>query len=385
MNLVIPSVVIILLMFIMAFLIFKNIVKRLDVNTKKYFVEKMQEYEYLLKEKQTELENLKNQVNKYENDISSIEDTLKVLKNKKHQSYDNNMLANYVPFDHNKLHDRNDERILFDRPFYKGKEGYVEDIENDDDEDNDYTNGGASKKNNVSDNSEDSNNSGNEEDLENEDAVDSDYDMNDIRKNKKPKYIDENDYRNMQLNMLSDKNSSDDNQEGKSTELLNYIRLPEYKEDSFFYNYKRLKKEFYFDNENLLRAFIKKQVNSNDNKIYNDLMKIKRNFDNNAVYQLITLSSENQKKIISEVLSDEEKELIKFNEKFKNSKKFSTIDFLNYLKELIKKYDPIVYVYVSRSDKSYDYVGKKVKTMYYSNMSEGIIIKYKNRIYDYSI
>ncbi len=385
MNLVIPSVVIILLMFIMAFLIFKNIVKRLDVNTKKYFVEKMQEYEYLLKEKQTELENLKNQVNKYENDISSIEDTLKVLKNKKHQSYDNNMLANYVPFDHNKLHDRNDERILFDRPFYKGKEGYVEDIENDDDEDNDYTNGGASKKNNVSDNSEDSNNSGNEEDLENEDAVDSDYDMNDIRKNKKPKYIDENDYRNMQLNMLSDKNSSDDNQEGKSTELLNYIRLPEYKEDSFFYNYKRLKKEFYFDNENLLRAFIKKQVNSNDNKIYNDLMKIKRNFDNNAVYQLITLSSENQKKIISEVLSDEEKELIKFNEKFKNSKKFSTIDFLNYLKELIKKYDPIVYVYVSRSDKSYDYVGKNVKTMYYSNMSEGIIIKYKNRIYDYSI
>ena len=385
MNLVIPSVVIILLMFIMAFLIFKNIVKRLDVNTKKYFVEKMQEYEYLLKEKQTELENLKNQVNKYENDISSIEDTLKVLKNKKHQSYDNNMLANYVPFDHNKLHDRNDERILFDRPFYKGKEGYVEDIENDDDEDNDYTNGGASKKNNVSENSEDSNNSGNEEDLENEDAVDSDYDMNDIRKNKKPKYIDENDYRNMQLNMLSDKNSSDDNQEGKSTELLNYIRLPEYKEDSFFYNYKRLKKEFYFDNENLLRAFIKKQVNSNDNKIYNDLMKIKRNFDNNAVYQLITLSSENQKKIISEVLSDEEKELIKFNEKFKNSKKFSTIDFLNYLKELIKKYDPIVYVYVSRSDKSYDYVGKNVKTIYYSNMSEGIIIKYKNRIYDYSI
>ena len=43
----------------MAFLIFKNIVKRLDVNTKKYFVEKMQEYEYLLTEKRTELENIK--------------------------------------------------------------------------------------------------------------------------------------------------------------------------------------------------------------------------------------------------------------------------------------------------------------------------------------
>ena len=142
----------------MAFLIFKNIVKRLDVNTKKYFVEKMQEYEYLLTEKQAELEKLKNQVNKYENDISSIEDTLKVLKNTKRQSYDSNMVSNYVAFDHNKLHDRDDEHILFDKPFYKGQEGYIEDIEDDkdDEEDSDYVNGGASKTNNTYDNDEDS-------------------------------------------------------------------------------------------------------------------------------------------------------------------------------------------------------------------------------------
>ena len=58
---------------------------------------------------------------------------------------------------------------------------------------------------------------------------------------------------------------------------------------------------------------------------------------------------------------------------------------VNYLKEQIKLFDPKVYVYVSKSDKSYDYIGNNVKTMYYTNMSEGVIIKYKNKIYDYSI
>lgn len=355
-NLVIPSVVIILIMFIMAFLIFKNIVKRLDVNTKKYFIEKMQEYEYLITEKKNELESLKTKAQEYENTISASKETLSYIEEKsKDNSSSSNSSSIFTPYDGDKL-----EGKLEDRNSSNNKHvNNIEDIESlsANNKEGIEENKDKSKNNNIGDKDNGSNNSL----------------SGDLK-----------DYSNMQVNIVS-KNSSKKKGINKSSELLNYIRVPEYKEDTFFYNYKRLKKDFYFDNETLIRKFIDTQVDSKDDNKYDMLLKLIRTFDNKTIYELITLSNENQKKLVSDILSQEEKDLINFDNKFKDNKKFNSIEFLNYLKEQIKLFDPKVYVYVSKSDKSYDYIGNNVKTMYYTNMSEGVIIKYKNKIYDYSI
>ena len=53
--------------------------------------------------------------------------------------------------------------------------------------------------------------------------------------------------------------------------------------------------------------------------------------------------------------------------------------------KMILEIDPTINVYVSKYDKNYDYIDPYVKTKHYSNMSEGIIIEYKGKRYDFSI
>ena len=85
-------------------------------------------------------------------------------------------------------------------------------------------------------------------------------------------------------------------------------------------------------------------------------------------------------------ISDEDVEkILNFNEKFKNPQKFVVTKLIDELDEKIKRYNPNIYVYVEQDDTNYDFIDKRIKTKTYKNMSEGIIIYYKGKIYDYSI
>ena len=61
-NLIIAAVILIVIMLVFIFILFKNIIKRMDENAKKYFVNKMQDYDYILEEKQAKLEEIKNEI-----------------------------------------------------------------------------------------------------------------------------------------------------------------------------------------------------------------------------------------------------------------------------------------------------------------------------------
>ena len=83
--------------------------------------------------------------------------------------------------------------------------------------------------------------------------------------------------------------------------------------------------------------------------------------------------------------------LTKENKKFiepiiKTIKNFNVLEMLDKIKERMDKISPTIYVYVSGdSNKNYDYLSSKVKTKLFKNMSKGIIIEYKDKLYDYSI
>ena len=113
-------------------------------------------------------------------------------------------------------------------------------------------------------------------------------------------------------------------------------------------------------------------------------MNFRKQFTPETIYELLTLSEEDQYQIISEVIKPGEDKIIQLNKNFKNNK-LDVLKLLKLVEEKIKKNDPIIYVYVGNESLNYNNLGKNIKTRYYKNMSEGVIIHYKGKMYDYSI
>ena len=62
-ELIVAAVILIVIMLLFVFILFKNIMKNMNENAKKYFVNKLQDYDYILEEKQTELEEIREEIN----------------------------------------------------------------------------------------------------------------------------------------------------------------------------------------------------------------------------------------------------------------------------------------------------------------------------------
>ena len=65
--------------------------------------------------------------------------------------------------------------------------------------------------------------------------------------------------------------------------------------------------------------------------------------------------------------------------------RFNIETILKYIDDRMEKIDPTIYIYTNVLDKKYEELDKNIVNKQYNNMSEGIIIKYRNKIYDYSI
>lgn len=252
-EIIIPAVIIIVIMYLFIFIVFKNIIKRIDENGKLYFIDKVQDYDYIIKDKIEKLNELKEEVKELE----------------KHK-----------------------------------------------------------------------------EELE---------------------------------------NVTDDVKEVQNIEISYDLSVPKYREDIFFYNYKELKKNFSFNNENIIRDFVKQHKNTKEEKEYNILKQVKKKFNYDSIYQMLTLPLEDQVRVIKEVITDEEKEYIDIDKIISETKNFDIEKFLLYIEKRMEKVDPIIYVYVTQYSVSYNSIDPNIRTLYYKNMSEGIIIQYRNKIYDYSI
>lgn len=281
-EIMLPTIIIVLIMLVFSMFIFKNMIKRINHKVKLYFIEKLQEYNYLIEEKEEELEKLRNSINDY-------------TKNEKNIS---------MPDSKNAKKEETYTEVMFSSEIEKK--------------------------------------------------------LKEMRKFKK---------------------------ELKERRQMVYdIPTPEYREESFFDTYKDLKKNFKIDNEKTISEFIEKHKTTvKDENKYKALVKFRKQFTPEVIYELLTLGSLEQYQIIEEVISIKEKEAIDFDKNFKNKDKFTILKLLKILETKIKENDPTVYVYVADEKLNYDNLGKNVKTRYYKHMSEGVIIHYKGKMYDYSI
>lgn len=258
-ELIVVAVILIIIMLVFVFILFKNIMKSMNENAKKYFVNKLQDYDYILEEKQKKLERLRME-------LSEIEGH-------------NNILDN------------------------------LEDLE---------------------------------------------LETNTSKCEELPK------------------------------EIKYDLKTPEYRETQFFNNYKEIKKIFSVDNEKIIKEFIEEHKNDKENKEYKALKKIREKFDQTAIYGCLTLKPCDQIKILDEILTATEKKLVEF-QKIKQDNKFNIKKFIKSIELRMEKLEPTIYIYTNGLDKKYDLIDSNIIMKQYNNMSEGIIIKYRNKIYDYSI
>lgn len=136
---------------------------------------------------------------------------------------------------------------------------------------------------------------------------------------------------------------------------------------------------FNINEEKIIKDFVSK-ITVDEN--YFLLESIEDKFSPNLIYKLKMLNTDSQIKEISKMLSDEEYEI--FNS-YLERKKFNLDKFLLELSLLLERTKPHIEVITGNHNKNYDYLSKYIKTTYSEDIYKGIIIKYQNKIYDYSI
>ncbi len=276
MEIIIANIILVIIMLGFSVFIFNNVIKRINQSAKKWFLEKLQEYNYLVEEKENELENLRKQIEEAKRSLK----TTKQIQNAPEDIFNEKI-----------------EAVLEKMKQYKGIQKEIP----------------------------------------------------------------------------------------RRPEVIYDIPTPQYKEESFFSNYKNLKKKFNLNIEETIKKFIKEHKTNEDEQEYKVLLNFCNQFNKKILYECSTLKSEDQYELVKSVLTEEEKMWMKLEDSSINKRQFTILKLIEKLQDRIKKIDPTIYVYVGRESTNYDNLDPQIKTYHYKNMSEGVIIHYKGKMYDYSI
>ena len=156
-----------------------------------------------------------------------------------------------------------------------------------------------------------------------------------------------------------------------------------YKSKGFKEDYKKLKQNMSFDKD----AVISKVVNELDDKtgiIGKTAISLNNSFTFDTVFKLSTLSSNEQLKILKESFNENELKLLN-DYLSKNNKAFSSVDFFDYVSQIAKTEDPKFYVKTGWDSDNFDELGDDVVTVHDNDITEGVKIVHKNKLYDYSV
>lgn len=171
--------------------------------------------------------------------------------------------------------------------------------------------------------------------------------------------------------------SNEKKNENNNLNVLNNLLT---QEENINIAYKQIKSSFSFDYTEIIKQFIKSNVDNND--ISNELQNIRDKFSNKVIYKINSVDVELQKEIIKNILSDDEINLLDYD--FDNSK-FNILNFINFLEYKIIKESNDIEIVVGYQDIDYSDIDERITMIYDNNITEGIKICYRNKVYDFSI
>lgn len=144
--------------------------------------------------------------------------------------------------------------------------------------------------------------------------------------------------------------------------------------------YKKIKDGFRFDVESEIKNFLS-EVNI-DGEHYKLYCNVKNYFSHSSIYTIMTYQIEEQKLIVNELLSEEEREVLS---SLINKRKFNIVKFLNELDNLILKSNPEIQIHIGNKNENFNHLNENITTIYDESITEGFRIVYKGIVYDYSI
>lgn len=158
-------------------------------------------------------------------------------------------------------------------------------------------------------------------------------------------------------------------------------KYADYEDGNLLSGYKIIKKHFQFDMASIIEKFVKENSDtlSKDYQMYQE---IRNYFQYDIIYRLSTYQPDEQYEIVSELLSEEEKNLIS---NILVKKGFNIKKFISKLDGIILKSNPTIDVLVGDDSLNYDYIDSRIHTRFDDSITEGFKIIYKGVIYDYSI
>ena len=156
---------------------------------------------------------------------------------------------------------------------------------------------------------------------------------------------------------------------------------PEYQIDDFLKLAKDVDKEFNIDVNKIVNDFINKEINDTNVDYYNNLVLVKKKINSIGLYNL-TVDLDGLKNLLIEVNQIDSQIVNKYKS---SSYEKNIMGFYNFLKNEINYNDPTIYIEVGDKNISFNNVSENIKTIYNPNIYKGIIIKYKNNMYDYSL
>lgn len=162
-------------------------------------------------------------------------------------------------------------------------------------------------------------------------------------------------------------------------DLLDIYNNTDYEKENALKVASKVDEIFNIDEEKVLKDFIKNISIDENNKIYQSILD---RFSPNLIYKLKMLNKESQVNEISKMLSDEEYNV--FHD-YIETHKFNLNRFLLDLNLIIERTNPVIEVLTGNKNKNYNYISSYIKTIYSDDIYKGIIIKYQDKIYDYSI
>lgn len=166
-----------------------------------------------------------------------------------------------------------------------------------------------------------------------------------------------------------------------------YIPTARYIDNDFFEDYKNAKdKLMSIDKQDVINNVMDKVPYKGDIDLYKLAQGIIEKINFEAKYDLCSISSENQLKILNEALNTKEKELLyDYVKDMIEIEEFDILGFIDYIKHIEWQNAPQVFVSVAENEKDYSNKRRNIVCNVDSNICEGLKIVYQNKVYDYSI
>ena len=155
-----------------------------------------------------------------------------------------------------------------------------------------------------------------------------------------------------------------------------------YIDKDIFKKMKEVDEKFKYDNDKIIKDFIKNVFDNEMLVVYAKYIKIEKKFTHDKVFKLLTKRESEQFSEVQKILGDSTEILDDF---MMVNKKFNLKKFLSYLNRIISDLDPCIYVYVGNKEENYNHINKYIRTKYDKTIFKGLKIIYKRKLYDYSI